>query len=152
MASDFSAKIKKFSDKSKLSVRTIMRKVALDAYTGVVRKSPVDTGRFRGNWNVALAVPDTSTNDKKPHPKRKPGERVPKRPRQDGDGWARAIAALAGAKPGITIFITNNLPYAVYLENGSSRQAPAGMLGITVEEVKRSIPNIVIQARIQYGV
>jgi hypothetical protein len=89
--------------------------------TSVVEKSPVDTGRFRGNWNVSIGDADLSTTDE-----------------TDADGEqtiVRGSAVLAGVGAEDTVvYLTNNLPYAVPLENGHSKQAPIGMVGITVSE------------------
>lgn len=43
----------------------LLRKVALQTLSGVVLKTPVDTGRARGNWQVSLSTPltNTVTND-----------------------------------------------------------------------------------------
>lgn len=79
-------------------------------------------GRFRMNWQVTLHQPATGTLDD-----------------VDPTG-AKAIAAgmqiAAQAKAGDVVYIVNNLPYAHRLEfeGHSSKQAPAGMLRITVVE------------------
>ncbi len=46
----------------------------------------------------------------------------------------------SGKRP---IYITNNLPYISKLENGSSKQAPNGMVNLTMNEVQRSVANVV---------
>ena len=47
---------------------------------------------------------------------------------------AACVTAIAPAKFGATIYLVNNLPYAVRLEYGWSKQAPAGMVRITAAE------------------
>ncbi len=42
-------------------------------------------------------------------------------------------------RPGDTIWISNNLAYIVALEKGHSRQAPHGMVALSVEEVKNEL-------------
>jgi len=79
-------------------------------------------GRFRGNWQLSLnaaTVQPTADIDRAGMPTIQKGQ-----------------AVVAGYQLGQTIFITNNLPYAVPLEYGHSSQAPAGMVRITVAEFK----------------
>ncbi len=99
------------------------RKIALQGLTGVVLKSPVDTGRFRGNWNVSVEKVDFSTDLEK----------------KDKSGQATINAGeevIGQSKPYDVIYISNNLPYANRLENGWSDQAPNGMLALTVAEIE----------------
>jgi hypothetical protein len=78
-------------------------------------------GRFRGNWNVSIGMPDTITT-----------EAVDPRGSQT---ISRGSAVLAGYAPGSTIYISNSLPYAYRIEFESwSKQAPAGVVRVTVAE------------------
>lgn len=103
------------------AARRAHREVTILALRLIVKKSPVDTGRFRGNWQTS---PDASL----------PGEVGP--PYKD----ATALVSEADArlrrdlKPFGTTYITNNLPYAEPLENGHSKQAPEGMVAVTLAE------------------
>lgn len=100
--------------------------VGLTAIRGVVLKSPVDTGRFKGNWNLGVGEADESINlnqfDKSG------GETITR-----ADGSLQAYAAFENFP---VIHITNNLPYAGRLEDGYSGQAPGGMVGLTVAEIE----------------
>src|SRR3712207_5884639 len=92
----------------------VTRMVALQALSRVVQKSPVDTGRFRGNWQVSIGGRATGTLA-----------------RLDPSGQqtiAAGSAVIARLDRPAMIFITNNLPYANRLENGWSQQAPADMV------------------------
>ena len=56
---------------------------------------------------------------------------------EDKSGMAtvsKATAETLRLKAGQTIFLVNHLPYGPALEYGWSKQAPAGMVRITVEE------------------
>lgn len=96
--------------------------VSLALFTGFVRKSPVRTGRFRGNWN---AQPDPSpiiSNDVD----------------LSGDATIErgkaAIKAILATQP--RVFLLNHLPYSIPLEYGHSRkQAPHGMVRVALAEV-----------------
>ncbi|PWB21319.1 hypothetical protein [Comamonas sp. JNW] len=98
---------------------TYKNKVGQD-YTG---------GRFKSNWQVGLG----SMN-----------ESVDSEPRSDALGRSKVV--LEGFKPGQTIYLTNNLPYAKKLEYGHSKQAPGGMVRLTVQDfaqaVKRAVESV----------
>ena len=100
--------------------------VGLHAIRGVVLKSPTDTGRFKGNWNLSIGQADESVDlnnfDKSG------GETITR-----ADGSLQAYSAFEGFP---AIWVTNNLPYAGRLEDGYSKQAPAGMVGLTVAEME----------------
>ncbi|WP_434033717.1 HK97 gp10 family phage protein [Cupriavidus sp. a3] len=116
---DFRRKFAAFVERAKGNQEQVVRKVALDLMTSLVMKSPVDTGRFRGNWQVQYVLsPSTSvTMDK------------------SGTGTiAAANGALSAFAIGQTLHLVNHLPYAVPLEYGHSGQSPGGMVRITLAE------------------
>jgi hypothetical protein len=117
VASSFSLQIAEFVKTVKAREDLVVRKLGLDILSSVVRMSPVDTGRFRGNWQVGLNAPVA-------------GQLA----RLDKSG-AVTIAAgnqiLSHASAGGVIYLNNNLPYAQRLEYGWSKQAPSGMVRIT---------------------
>jgi len=93
----------------------VMRGIAIEIFGEVIHQSPVDTGRFKGNWQATLTKPAggvLSTEDK--------------------DGTATeakansVIATFTMAKK--SMLLTNNLPYAVPLADGHSKQRPAGWI------------------------
>lgn len=99
-----------------------VRKIVLDMFSGVILMSPVDTGRFRGNWQPAAGNMPTGTVEL-----------------LDKDGTvviAKVQGEVSGLKVGDTIFMVNNLPYGPALETGHSKQAPVGMVGLTVQRFK----------------
>jgi hypothetical protein len=98
------------------------RAVCLEALRRVVLMSPVDKGRFRGNWQCSVGAPAAGVlevEDKSGGPTITAGMVV--------------VAALD--RPG-WFWIVNNVPYAVALERGHSRQAPAGVLAVTAEGLR----------------
>lgn len=102
------------------------RKQALaeKALERLVRKTPVDTGRARGNWTISLGAPTArhqeSTFDK------------------DGsETIAKGRSRIKTSKPGQAIHIENAVNYGIPLELGHSRQAPQGMLRPVVQELVR---------------
>jgi hypothetical protein len=127
----FSALLKRVGDKADL----VVRKTALELLTGMVEKSPVDTGRFRGAWVCGIGV----VNNDNEQPEDKSGS----------SSIARTAAALPAWKPGQTIWLTNSLPYSRVLEFGredgspGSKQAPGGMVRITVQNYATFLENAV---------
>ena len=98
-----------------------IRALALEVVKRIVLRTPVDTGRARGNWNVGVGSPDSGYTDN-----------------VDEGGWqtiSRGHAIIGGSGPGQIIYITNSLPYILPLEYGSSKQAPAGMVSVTLAEL-----------------
>jgi len=142
----FSADITKFVKVTKVSADLVVRKLSLDAYTGVLMRSPVDTGRFRANWRVTVSTgaPDTRTADN-PAGAGEVEYGDPPSPRE-----VQLIDnKLKGAKFGTAVVISNNLPYAQPLEDGWSKQTnnqPGGILAATFEEIKRNFGNSVAKA------
>ncbi len=95
------------------------RAAALQALTGVVERSPVDTGAFRGNNRVSVGSRDNGYDLNA----------------ADKSGGATIAAGAAkfgtGMAPFTVIYIQNNLPYAEVLERGNSQQAPQGVYDVT---------------------
>lgn len=106
-------------------VLKFQRVISLAALNGVVLKSPVDTGRFRGAWLTSV---DVELSD------------APTEGGDIGSVTSRAINAgvgvIAGARPFSNIIIQNNVEYGEGLEDGTSKQAPSGMLAVTVAELE----------------
>jgi len=99
------------------------RTIAFAAFTRIAGRTPVDTGTARNNWTVSAGEPDRTI-------KAAPGT----------PGAMPMMAAVAEAPPGgninVPLYITNNLPYIVPLEQGHSRQAPGGMVDLTLAELQ----------------
>jgi len=104
-------------------IQQIHQKVALEALKSLVMKTRVRTGRARGNWQVENNNrPETATMDTDP----------------DGSGTIqKGAGAIAAAMPFSVTYITNNVVYIVYLEDGSGKFPGDHMMARTIEEVKR---------------
>lgn len=122
------------------------RKMASDALYGVITKSPVGNdqnwkrpapkgyvgGQFRGAWQLSVGVEN-------------PGLSGKSRPGKAGSASAANAAVrdaqgeLQKLQPYQSVYIVNGLPYAERLENGWSKQAPLGMVALTVQELQNVI-------------
>lgn len=103
-------------------VRDAVIYIATEGLARVTEKSPVDVGTFQNNWLVSIGQPDDSTTMTLG---------------QFAAMSAQAIASYATATGFPMIYLQNNLPYALRLENGWSRQAPSGVLAMTVAELEQ---------------
>lgn len=106
------------------------------ATNAIVDLSPVDTGRFKANWQVTANSPATnSLNDYDQF-----GSDTKK-------SLARQARAVANSPATKVIYITNRLDYAADLEYGSSNQAPSGVLGVVGARLGRYFEEAVAEAR-----
>ena len=108
-----------------------MRGVGLEMHSRLVLRTPVDEGRARANWNASVGS-------------------------EDGSEDPSATSANVGAKSGVArgviretdffrggkLFLTNGVPYIKKLEEGSSKQAPQGMIAVTVAELRLFVERI----------
>lgn len=113
----------------------IFRAIALQLFDRVIRRTPVDTGRARANWNAAIDNPDMSTTDATPD--EGSGATAPAASRASNEANRKAQSKALVADLGDTLYLTNNLPYISALEYGYSNQAPRGMVRVTVSELKQ---------------
>lgn len=115
----FSLDIAKFAEKAGNNAALVVKKVAVDMSSRIVYRTPVDTGRARGNWMVTFDTPmdgTTTATDK------------------TGQSTVSANTSKIGTWKDGTIWIANNLPYIGRLEYGWSDQAPSGMARVTIRE------------------
>lgn len=95
-----------------------VRGTAIALWRAVILDSPVDSGRFRGNWFASYGQParvTTTATDKT-------GSRA----------INNATREVMGATDWTDLWLSNNLPYAQRLEFGYSDQAPNGMIRVNV--------------------
>lgn len=96
-----------------------VRAVALIVDSELAITTPIDTGRARANWLPSLNTPDTR--------KVEPGQK------------ADINAAINAYKIADTILISNNLPYIRRLNDGYSKQAPAGFVDAAIAKGARAV-------------
>jgi len=122
-STQFIIELDKFADEEvPETVLEITQKLALQGLRGVVLKSPVDTGRFMGNWTVAAERVSLSTTTK-----------VDK---TGGSTINKGSALIFQLKPYQRVFISNNLPYALVLEFGGLNRRPNAMVALTAAELE----------------
>ena len=108
--------------------RQLQRLISLNILTGAVSNTPVDTGRLKGGWFTTVGKPSQSRNLR------------PRRLDKDGastigDGQ-RVILSVPIYD---VLFIVNNVEYVLFIENGTDKIAPVGMLGNSIRRVLGSL-------------
>ena len=119
----FASDLERFRKKATTRTETLIRATVLNVMSNIIRRTPVDTGYLRANWQANLnAIPSSSyvfEGKKKPIA-------------QTVESAADAVGNMG---IGDTVFFVNDAPYAVAIEMGHSRkQAPVGMMRISVME------------------
>lgn len=143
-ANSFSLDISRFVAKAKGNSRAVVRKVVLDVGTSMTIKTPVGDptswaspapegyvgGRARGAWQYAKGAPET----------KEPGTID-----ESGQASLRRIAAgVASGDAAAAHYVTNSVPYIRPLEyEGQSKQAPEGMVRLTILEFSRFVDRAV---------
>lgn len=118
--SSFSEQIRAFAKKVQGRSDATVRVAALDLASRIIDRTPVKTGRAKANWRVTLENPaNSSLLDTDPG---------------GGSTFAKAASTLGRARYIQNVYIANNVEYIVGLEYGKSKQAPAGMVRISVAE------------------
>jgi len=104
--------------------------VSLELLARIQMRTPVDTGRARNSWHVVLPGQPDSYTYTDSHG-------------QSFDGMLRTITP-----PGpFQAVVGTNVAYMVYLEAGSSRQAPAGMVSVSLVEMRGALEAQIRQRR-----
>ena len=120
--SSWSVPLDRLAQRAQAQFEDVARKATYDLFRAVVLKSPVDTGRFRSNWNVTASIPSftysESTNAS----------------RADSETLKALTLPVGGV-----VYLSNGLPYANRLEYGYSNQAPSGMIRTSVADFNRFV-------------
>lgn len=113
-------KIPEYADK-------MVRAFGMEAMRAVVYATPVDTGVARGNWILSTWVPSPEFDET-----RRGGAA------SVNEAWTVIEVMSAGTEN----FLTNNTSYIVYLNEGSSRQAPRMFVQHAIGEVEERFDTI----------
>lgn len=116
--SKFTLDVAAFVAKAKKNPETVMRAVSIKLFSAIIKASPVDTGRFRMNWQTAGPVPRTGNVA---------GVDV-----TGNKASQNAVTFITNTPVWQEFTLANNLPYAQRLEYGYSKQAPSGMVRVNV--------------------
>jgi len=121
----FNAELEKAAEKIHGDCEKFHKSVCLEVLSRIVLRTPVDTGRARGNWMVEIGRPAVGVLDVKGSA----GEMA-------STSINKGITKLSDIPPFSLVHITNNLEYISYLEyDRRSKQFPEGFLEITLTEM-----------------
>lgn len=122
--SQFAARMRQHGRNVERNTDRIVAEAAGIILQTVVLATPVDTGRARGGWLVGLGGPPSSQDLK------------------DADGAstiANGRSKIAQRKADQTIFLSNSVEYIDELNKGTSAQAPANFVEMSVLAGLRAI-------------
>ena len=120
----FSGDMRRFVAKTAAAQDKIARAATLELFSGVIRATPVDTGRARGGWQTGVGSAPEGDN-----------KRLDK-------SAAKSIAEVEQNTPagaGQVTYMANNVPYIMNLEQGTSKQAPEGMVRKNMDRVQKMV-------------
>jgi len=118
----FGKAILRRADEVQAHAPDIIRKATIASLNAITYATPVDEGRARANWNVSQGQPDLSLTE----------STDAESSVSEGVSKAQDYKSGLGAN-----LITNNLEYIGALENGSSSQAPSGMIRFGVNAARK---------------
>ena len=111
----------------------VVRGALITLTTKIILRSPVDTGMFRGNWQITQGSP--------------PAYPVNTPDKVGSVTIDRAKEAIPHDAAGLVYYIANNVHYGIYLERGHSAQAPphaaGSVVGLSVLEFQTVVNRIV---------
>lgn len=133
----FNAKLKAAAvNLTQVQLVLFQKKIALDLLKGVTEKTPVDTGRARGGWQLTInQIPSGELEFSAVNKTSGKRTKAPSLSEAGQDQFNANVQELAKLKPFSVVYISNNVSYITYLENGTSSQAPSGMVLLTLQEL-----------------
>jgi hypothetical protein len=121
----FSLDLSKFVNRVPVNAEKAFKKIVLDMYTRVAKRTRVDTGLARGNWQVAVGSPPTTA--------------ISRRSKTVDPTIALRELADYDIRKEQSVHIVNHLHYIQPLENGTENREGDHMLSRTVAEFHRFV-------------
>ena len=116
----FASDVEAYAKKAGASLDETSRAIVLELFGSVIKDTPVDTGRAKGNWQTTIGAPASGTVDRL-------GE---------SEALADVSQQTASFGAGKVIYLSNGLPYILRLEYGWSKQQPGGMVRRNVSRIQ----------------
>jgi hypothetical protein len=127
-------------DKSKSNLNDKLRVVYFKGLRGMIKPTPVDSGRVRNNWFLTVGAASGLTE---------------RSASKSGGGSIRSLSAMPKNILNSKVYFTNNMPYASTLEyggysqpgtdktsNGFSIQAPDGWVRKGLQDMRKNIRSL----------
>ena len=130
----FNATVQDFVNNIPVRVNLAQKKIVLDLLAGVVRRTPVDTGRARGNWQLSIGKPEEQ-------------EKVQKIPHFSVVWLSNNLPYIevlefgkfTPKNPGPSKDHRKKRKGKTWVKGGYSVQAPKGMLRVTLAQVESEL-------------
>lgn len=136
---EFTASIDKWISQVESGLEDVVQELCKDVHKALVMGSPVDTGRFRGNWQITFnRIPLHAVNNYD-----KSGQRTIAEGNQIIEGMFARGAAIT------SVHFSNMLIYANALEYGHSKQAPSGVVGIVALRLRSYMTEAIRKSRLK---
>lgn len=129
LSGSFSAQLRQFSADTQEKMDAIFQDIMVEIGESLIMLSPVDTGRFRGNWQLSIDAPSMQSLIN-----------------YDKQGFAtleKLVNEANALEMGQKAYIVNNLVYAIPLEYGHSQQAPSGMVRVTLSRFQQIVSDAI---------
>lgn len=132
----FGKDMQKWVKKAGISMENAVKSVRIQGLTGIIQRTPVDTGRARSSWVATTGEPSkTEFGEQEDYP----------------SDAALINLGIKEANKNVddVFYFTSNLPYIRRLEydpklqKGYSTQAPSGMVRVTIEEIKAGLKQVI---------
>jgi len=132
---DFNRSIKRFMRTTDLADEIVLKKIAFDLLSNILKPEPdgthpTDTGQARAGWHAAVSGLGKSFNMDS---RLKSTSKV-----SEGKRQGKYKAKLTGTKKYIEM--VNAVGHIVFLEYGWSKQAPLGMVRISMRKMRGKLP------------
>lgn len=118
---DLSKRMHRLAGELPARANALKQQVALPVVERLITDTPVDTSNAESNWQVGIGGSPAG-----PIPPHYLGEHGSTDQASQGEAKALARSRIASVKAGQPIYISNNVPYIIKLDQGSSPQAPLG--------------------------
>jgi len=140
---EFAEGISKLADKFPKEIAREIAKATIQGFSVAVLATPVDTGFARSNWHVGIDNLPSVTREAF-----SPGIQLGLGDTANAQGAISAgTKVLKGfTEKNSTIFLVNTADYSSFLDEGSSKQAPAGMSAAAVLVINAKLNKINIEA------
>lgn len=130
----FASQVRTFAVKSEKAVDATVRAITFALFREVVQRTPVDSGRLKGNWQVSIGTPATGT--------------LTSVDKNGGTTITKIVAGMGGW--GSVTYLTNNIPYAHRIEydGWSHTKAPAGMVRVSLARINSIVSTAIRQNKV----
>ncbi len=131
----FDVDLTRFAKRIDVNLGRVVKRTAFRLFDKIVRRTPVDTGRARASWDMSVGSPGGHVQLEIPRDRKL----SPSQATSTAMSHRLSDYGIERLEP---IYIYNNVEYIGKLEYGHSRQAPHGMVQVSLAEVETEMNQI----------